>query len=100
MTTGVHFDSRSCKNSLYAISLTGWGEWRGGGGGRSVTRKAMTYICLINPLILNPSSAEATFTNAQGREYFWKTSIPWYVGIHWKALSEYCQMSTHVPGLR
>ena len=29
---------------------------------------------------------------------FWKPSKPCYVGIHWKALVEYSQMSAHVPG--
>ena len=28
---------------------------------------------------------------------FWKPSKPCHVGIHWKALTEYTQMSTHMP---
>ena len=29
-----------------------------------------------------------------------KPSKPGHVGIHWKALTEYSQMSTHVPGFQ
>ena len=49
---------------------------------------------------LNPSNDEATFAKAQGRKPFWKRSKPCHIGIHWKALAEYCQMSTHVPGFQ
>ena len=31
---------------------------------------------------------------------FWKPSEPCHVGIHWKALTEYFQMSTHLPGFQ
>ena len=34
---------------------------------------------------------------AQGCKEFCKPSNPCHVGIHWKALTEYSQMSTHVP---
>ena len=34
---------------------------------------------------------------AQGCKDFWKSLKPCHVGIHWKALSEYSQMSTYVP---
>ena len=37
-------------------------------------------------------------SKAQGCKDFWKTLKPCLVGIHWKALDEYSQMSTHVPG--
>ena len=30
---------------------------------------------------------------------FWKPSKPCHVGIHLKALAEYYQMGTHMPGL-
>ena len=33
----------------------------------------------------------------QGCRDFWKPSKPYHVGIHWKALAEHSQMSTHVP---
>ena len=33
---------------------------------------------------------------AQGCKDFWKPSKPWHVGIHWKALAECSQMSTHI----
>ena len=31
---------------------------------------------------------------------FWKTSKPCHVGIHWIALTEYSEMSTHVQGFQ
>ena len=37
---------------------------------------------------------------AQGRNFFWKTSNPCHVGIHFIALAEYYQMSTDVPGFQ
>ena len=46
----------------------------------------------------SPSNAEATLVlKAQGRKDLWKPSTPCHVGIHWKALVEYSQMSTHMP---
>ena len=39
-------------------------------------------------------------SKAQGRKDFWKPSKPCHVGIHWIALAEYSQMSTHVPGFQ
>ena len=40
-------------------------------------------------------------SKAQGRKDFWKPSKkPCHVGIHWKVLNEYYQMSTHVQGFR
>ena len=39
-------------------------------------------------------------SKAQGCKDFRKTSEPCYVGIHWKALAEYSQMTTHVPEFR
>ena len=37
---------------------------------------------------------------AQECKNLWKPSRPCHVGIHWIALTEYSQMSTHVPGFR
>ena len=37
---------------------------------------------------------------AQERKNLWKPSKPCHVGIHWIALTEYSQMSTHLPGFR
>ena len=48
----------------------------------------------------NPSHAEATAFKAQGCRDFCKPSKPSHVGIHWIALTEYSQMSTHVPGFQ
>ena len=39
-------------------------------------------------------------TKAQGCKSFWKPSKPCHDGIHWKALAEYSQMSTHVTGFQ
>ena len=39
-------------------------------------------------------------SKGQGRKDFSKTSKPSHVGIHWIALAEYSQMSTHVPGFQ
>ena len=36
-------------------------------------------------------------SKAQGPKDFWKPSKLYHVGIHWKALVEYSQMSTHDP---
>ena len=46
---------------------------------------------------LNPSSAEATFVQSTRMQTFWKPSKPSHVGIQWIALTEYPQMSTHLP---
>ena len=37
-------------------------------------------------------------TKAQGCKHLRNTSKPWYVGIHWKALAEYPQISTICQG--
>ena len=37
---------------------------------------------------------------AQGYKYFWKPTKPFHVGIHWIALAECSQMSTHLPGFQ
>ena len=52
----------------------------------------------IFKMILNPSNAEATYV--QSRMNFWKPSKSCHVGIEWKAVAEYSQMSTHVPGIQ
>ena len=39
-------------------------------------------------------------SKAQGRKQFRKPSKPCHVGIHLKALAEYSQMSTHLPGFQ
>ena len=36
----------------------------------------------------------------QGRNDLRKPSKPCHVGIYWKALTEYSQMSTHMPGFQ
>ena len=37
-------------------------------------------------------------SNAQKCKKLWKSSEPSHMGIHMKALIEYYQMGTHVPG--
>ena len=37
---------------------------------------------------------------AKGPKDFWKSSKPCHVGIHWIALAECSQLSTHVPGFQ
>ena len=39
-------------------------------------------------------------SKAQGHKDFLKPSKPGHFGIHWIALAEYSQMSTHVPGFQ
>ena len=46
----------------------------------------------------NPSNAEANFVQSTRMKAFWKPSKHCHVGIHWIALPEHLQMSTHVPG--
>ena len=36
-------------------------------------------------------------SKAQGQKDFCKSSKPCQCGIHWKALAEYSQVSTHLP---
>ena len=50
----------------------------------------------ISPLTL-PIICCLLPSKAQGRQDFLKPSEPCHVGIHWKALHEYSQRSTHVP---
>ena len=50
--------------------------------------------CVTLPM-LRPLSSKT-----QGCKDFRKSSKPCHVGIHWIALIEYCQMSTHVPGFQ
>ena len=52
----------------------------------------MSYITL--PMLRLLSS------KAQARNDFWKPSKPCHVGIHWKILTEYSQMSAHMPGFQ
>ena len=39
-------------------------------------------------------------SKVQERKHLWKPSKPSHVGIYWKALIEYSQMSTHFPGFQ
>ena len=53
--------------------------------------------------VLSPSHAKAPLRPKDkdaGMLVLRKPSKPCDVGIHWKALAEYSQMSTHLPGFR
>ena len=39
-------------------------------------------------------------SKVQKRKDFGESSEPCRVGIHWKALTEYSQISTHIPGFQ
>ena len=68
---------------------------RGGGGRRRrIGGRGGRRITLTLPMLRLLSS------KAQTRKYFWKPSKPCHVGIHWIALGEYSQMSTHVSGFQ
>ena len=49
---------------------------------------------------LTPLMLRLLLSKAQGRKVFWKPFKPCHVGIHWIALAEYFQMSTHMPGFQ
>ena len=52
-----------------------------------------------NLVLINPSNAEVTFVQrTRMQQSFRKPSEPCHVGIHWKALAEYSQMSTMYQG--
>ena len=47
---------------------------------------------------VNPSNAVATFVQSTGTKVY--ESKPCHFGIHWIALAEYSQMSTHMSGIQ
>ena len=49
---------------------------------------------------LNHPMRRLLSSKGQGCKVFWKPYKPCHVGMHWIALTEYSQMSTHVPGLQ
>ena len=60
------------------------------------------YAPLLGKGVFNPSAADVTcrylsLSNAQKSKKLWKSLKTCHVGIHWKALTEYFQMSTHLP---
>ena len=52
----------------------------------------------LNDTILPLPMLRLLSSKAHGCNDFWKTPKPCHVGIHWIALAEYSQMSTHMPG--
>ena len=58
------------------------------------------YLLQLKPT-LTPSNAEAAFVQSTRKQRnLWKTLKLCHVGIHWIALVEYFQMSTHLPGFQ
>ena len=51
-------------------------------------------------MYINPSNDEATIAQSARAQRLLKSPKPCHVGMHWIALTEYSQMSTHVPGFR
>ena len=64
---------------------------------RTLSSTPFQICCKI---IFNPSNAEATFLQSTRTQIFLKPSKPFHVGIHWNALAECSQMSTHIPGFQ
>ena len=68
---------------------------------QNIWGRALDRVLMNNSpsnILFNPSNAEATFAKAQGNKKVWKPTKSSHVGIYWKALAEYSQMSTHMPG--
>ena len=57
-----------------------------------------TRYTLIQAAFLTLPMLRLLSCKAQGRKDFWKPSKPCHIGIHWIALTEYSQMSTHITG--
>ena len=55
---------------------------------------------LVNAWMLTLPMLRLLLSEAQGCKDFWKPSKTCHVGIRQKALTEYSQMSTHMPGLQ
>ena len=72
-----------------------WVPWK------RLTKTGSIYLSFSDYfLILTLPIQRLLSSKALGRKYFWKPSKPCHVGIHWIALAEYSQMSTHVPGFQ
>ena len=54
------------------------------------------WVISTNSHVFKPFRLRSS--KAQGYKDFYKPSKPCCVGIHWIALAEYSQMSTHMPG--
>ena len=61
-----------------------------------ITEKQWAEKKRSDTMFLNPSNAKATFVQSTWLQSFRKTSKSCHVGIYWKALTEYSQMSTHM----
>ena len=58
--------------------------------------------CLANSFLSSKRFLFIAYQSIQYKKWqdFWESSKPCHVGIHWIALSEYSQMSTHMPGFQ
>ena len=65
----------------------------------SIGIKGLVLIYWLSILLTLPM-LRLLLPKAQWCKDFWKPSKPCHVGIHWIALTEYSQMSTHLPEFR
>ena len=95
---------RNHKNSPgFLASRDAWISWHNDinkqGGSRNKTQEKIRWWGKMRDSLmpLNLSMLRLLSSKAKGCKDFWKSSKPCHVGIHWKALAEYFQMSTHLP---
>ena len=60
----------------------------------------MIWLKVASPVGLTLLMLRLLSSNAQECKKLWKSSNPSHLGIHRKALVEYIQMSTHMPGFQ
>ena len=64
----------------------------------------MSYVMkseeVVDSCSLNPFNAVAISILSTRTQIFRRPSKPCYVGIHWIALTDHSQMSTHIPGFQ
>ena len=63
----------------------------------AVRKRLLTPVSCFD---LNPFMLRLLLSEAQGCKNLWKPSKPYHVGIHWIALIECSQMSTHLLGFQ
>ena len=67
---------------------------------RFLAKSPLTKFISESTYFLNSFNAEAPASKALGHKDFLKSSKPCHVGIHWIALAEYSEISTHMPGFQ
>ena len=80
---------------ILAYERDGWGELMGTQAWRQVFRASIKAACQVKQdfsremhLVLTLQMLRVLLPKAQGCKYFWKTSKPCHVGIHWIAIAE------------